>query len=146
MIKAQSELELAPLFEAVGKALLENREKLNLADLVNANHGDHMIEVFQIAAGAAKDKEGTGLAEAMEYAASLLERQAANGSAQSYSRGLRQIAIQMRKREISLDELIAFVQKNLAEWKPAQGKTLDSQPRSGDVLKDERTKRAYLGR
>ncbi len=128
-------MELAPLFEAVGNTLLQNREKLNLADRVNSNHGDHMIEVFQIAARAANEKGGGSLAEAMEYAANQLESRILNGSAQTYSRGLRQIAIQMRRREISLEELIAFVQNSLKEENSAQEKILESQPRPDEILK-----------
>ena len=135
MIIRHSSAELALLFEAVGNALLQNRENLNQADRVNANHGDHMIEVFQIAAGASREKEGESLAEEMEYAANLLESRISNGSAQTYSRGLRQIAIQMRSREISLDELISFVQNILEEENPAQEKIQEFELRPNEILK-----------
>ncbi len=71
----------------------------------------------------------------MDYAANLLESRISNGSAQTYSRGLRHIAIQMRSHEISLDELISFVQNILEEENPAQENIQESQPRPAEILK-----------
>ena len=79
---------LAPLFQAVGEALRQNQPALNQADSINGNHGDHMVEIFEIAARAAQEQQAAGLAEAMAYAASLLEAQSDNGSARMYAHGL----------------------------------------------------------
>jgi hypothetical protein len=126
---------LAPLFQAVGEVLRQNQPALNQADLVNGNHGDHMVEIFQIAAKAAQEKQSASLAEAMAYAAGLLEAQSSNGSARMYAQGLRQMAEQMRRYDISLDELIAYVQKVLREEKEAGQTAEPGLARSGEVLK-----------
>jgi hypothetical protein len=130
-----STYSLAPLFQAVGEALRQSQSALNQADPLNGNHGDHMVEIFQIAAQAAQEKQSAGLAEAMAYAASLLEEQTWNGSARMYAQGLRQMAEQLRQYGISLDDLVAYVQTVLSEEKEPGQKTELSQARSGDVLK-----------
>jgi hypothetical protein len=124
---------LAPIFAAVGEALLEQRQALNQADPYNGDHGDHMVEVFGVAAQAAREKSGAGLAEAMEYAAGLLAGLAGNGSAQVYAHGLAQVAAQLRRYEVSLEELSVFVQKALEE--EGGESAASAEPRSGEVLK-----------
>jgi hypothetical protein len=126
---------LAPLFWAVGEALRQSQPALNQADPVNGNHGDHMVEIFQIAAQAAQEKQSASPAEAMAYAADLLEAQTGNGSARVYAHGLRQVAEQLRRYDISLDELVGYVQKVLREEKDSRQTAEPGLARSGDVLK-----------
>lgn len=123
---------LASLFRAVGDVLRENREALNRADLENGNHGDHMVQVFDIAASAAHEKREAEFAEAMEYAACQLEAQADNGSAQLYAHGLQQIARQFRRYDLTLDDFLNFARAALAEDKVNQGTQSE---RRGDMLK-----------
>jgi len=109
--------ELAPLFDAVGQVLRQNQVELNQADPYNGNHGDHMIAIFDLARQAAQEKQAASMAEAMDYAADLLDRQAGNGSASVYGRGLRHMAAQFRHYNVDLDSLLAYVRKALAEDK-----------------------------
>ncbi len=126
-------LELAPLFAAVEQALTGNRELLNQADLMNGNHGDHMIAVFHLAARAAEEKQAAPLAEAMQYAAGLLGEQSNNGSARVYSSGLAQMAFQFRKHDLGLDDFVGYVRQALRENKEEVEQT--GETRSKDVLK-----------
>jgi hypothetical protein len=130
-----STYSLAPLFQAVGQALRQNQPALNQADPLNGNHGDHMVEIFEIAARAAQEIQDGSLAEAMAHAASLLEAQSGNGSASMYAHGLRQMAVQMRRSNISLDELVAYVQRVLREEKASEPATDPGLARSGEILK-----------
>lgn len=123
---------LASLFEAVGDVLRENREALNQADLVNGNHGDHMVQVFDIAANAAYEKREAEFAEAMEYAARLLEAQTGNRSAQIYAHGLEQMAQQFRRYGLTLEDFLGVVRAALAEDKI--NNSVQSE-RRGDMLK-----------
>jgi hypothetical protein len=126
---------LAPLFQAVGEVLRQNQSALNQADLQNSNHGDHMVEIFQIAAQAAQEQSAASLAEAMAAASGLLEALSGNGSAKMYAHGLRQMAEQMRRYDVSLDELVSYVQKVLREEKEAGETSGPGLARSGDILK-----------
>jgi hypothetical protein len=124
--------ELAPLFAAVGEALRQNQQALNQADTFNGNHGDHMVEIFEIAAQAARERGGASLAEAMEHASQLLEQRSHNGSAQVYAHGLRQMGAQFRHYQVTLGELIAYMRGVTGEGHKTENRAHN---RSGDVLK-----------
>jgi hypothetical protein len=107
------------LFSAVGQALESNRQALNQADPYNGNHGDHVVQIFQLASQAAEEKRDLPPAEIMEHAALLLQGQKQNGSAQEYARGLACMAEQFRKYEITLDGLVSYVRGVLVEDREA---------------------------
>ena len=130
-----STYSLAPLFQAVGDLLRDNRMALNQADTLNGDHGDHMVEIFEIAARAAQEKQAEKLAEAMAYAADLLDGQVENGSARLYAHGLRAMAEQMRRYDISLDELVAYIRRALRERKETRQTDEPGTVRSGEVLR-----------
>lgn len=133
--------DLASLFQVVGDVLRQNRQYFNEADPINGNHGDHMVEVFEIATHAAEELPDAAVADAMEHAARLLSARVDNGSAQVYAHGLEQLARQLRRYNVSLDNLLVYVQGALTE---AKGPSATDQPAtglpeggasSGDVLK-----------
>ena len=128
----QEAYELAPLFAAVGEALRQNQQAMNQADTFNGNHGDHMVEIFEIAAQAARERSAASLAEAMEHASQLLEQRSQNGSAQVYAHGLRQMGAQFRHYQVTLSELIAYMKGVTGEGREKEG---EAQNRSGEVLK-----------
>lgn len=138
----------APLFSAVGQALRQHQSDLNAADVYNSNHGDHMVQVFDLAARAVADAPEGSAADQMENAAGLLTTLSDNGSAQVYARGLEAMAAQFRRYNISMDEFLAYVRKVLAEDSDAgasqavtggsgDGDSVPGGPpsRSGDLLK-----------
>jgi hypothetical protein len=127
-----TEKTLAPLFRAVGETLRSNRGQLNAADPLNGNHGDHMVQVFDVAAQAAERVRGASLADAMQAAAQQLARQTGNGSAQLYALGLDQVAQQFRRYDISLDDLLGYVTKTLTDNSESGA---SAGMRSGDTLK-----------
>jgi hypothetical protein len=134
-----SPIDLAHLFQSAEAALILRQDELNQADPHNHNHGDHMVEVFQAATEAAAIKDGSGLAEAMEYAAALLRHRPENGSAQVYARGLSELAAQFRQRGLDLDDLTPYVRSTLAKRMSAEPLP-EAQPapagaNSGEVLK-----------
>ena len=49
-------IDLAKLFGAVASNLGEKRETLNQADTYNNDHGDHMVEIFEVVTQAVKEK------------------------------------------------------------------------------------------
>lgn len=126
------DLLLAPVFQAVQDVMEANRLVFNQADSLNANHGDHMVEVFSVAVQAANEKQAGGLAEAMDYASILLAARLENATAQVYAHGLAQLAVQLRKYDLTLADLVAYLRKTLNE---DQSSDVDETPRSKDVLK-----------
>jgi hypothetical protein len=68
----------------------------------------------------------------MEHASQLLEQRSHNGSAQVYANGLRQMGAQFRHYQVTLGELIDYMQGATGERREKESK---AQSRSGDVLK-----------
>lgn len=130
------DIELSRIFLAVRDALVQQREAFNQADPVNQDHGDHMVEIFEIAIHAAESKQDESLAGAMQYAGSLLNQQAGNGSALVYSRGLACLAEQFAERQIDLDDLAPYVRAYLyAAGKDKESEEEKPEGRSGEILK-----------
>jgi hypothetical protein len=123
-------LDLEVIFQSVQRVMEQNRLAFNQADAVNGNHGDHMVDIFGVASQAAREKAGASLSEAMGYAAELLRGMLANGSAQVYALGLAQLAEQLRKYNLDLDDLLPYMRK-VMEREPIGVKSA----RSGDILK-----------
>lgn len=121
--------DLTALFAAVGSVLRSARAELNAADAENANHGDHILQIFETAAAAASDVEaarpvfgGSGggpgaeeLARQMEAVARQLHTLADNGSAGVYAHGLEQIAGQLRRYDVGLDDFLAYLRRATGE-------------------------------
>ena len=51
-------LDLANLFQTVTGTLSQNRETLNEADTYNHDHGDNMVDTFEVITQAMKEKKG----------------------------------------------------------------------------------------
>ena len=133
----ESPIELQPeylqtIFNAVGESLEGRRDELNRLDEFNHDHGDHMVEVFHLAAQAAGDGELNALAESMKRASALLSARVENGSAQVYARGLSLLGEQFRQRQIELDDLLLVVQQYLSDQK---GEEQGVSGRSSEVSK-----------
>lgn len=136
--------DLAHLFQSVADVLQAQRSALNRVDSYNANHGDHMVAIFQDAVLAAQENPTDDLAEAMASASRLLRQRSENGSAQVYAVGLEQFARQFREHQVSLDDLVSYVQEVIKDGgassdretqtnKVEQGEA--KKDRSGSVLK-----------
>lgn len=89
MPKQPNRLNLANLFQSVACTLTGQKENLNNADTYNHDHGDNMVEVFNVISQAMQAKQNADPADQLEYASQLL-RQRKSGSAQVYAQGLSQ--------------------------------------------------------
>lgn len=131
--------ELAPLFLSVESVLRQKRQELNQADAYNGNHGDHMVAIFQIAAQSALAKQEAGLSQAMAYAAQQLAQQTNNGSARLYALGLEQMAEQFDRQQVTLAQLLGYIQHVLVDEKQGQQEGEESPlavlSKAGPVLK-----------
>lgn len=88
---AQS-LDLAKLFSAATKVLAKNQTTLNQADTYNHDHGDNMVEVFDVITQAMRERKGASSADQLEYASQLLRQKTQSGSGQVYAQGLERAA------------------------------------------------------
>ncbi|MCC7129671.1 MAG: hypothetical protein B6D39_03760 [Anaerolineae bacterium UTCFX2] len=129
----QQTASLAAVFAAVQAALEKHRQQLNQEDVINGNHGDHMVEVFLLASQAAASVSESDPGGAMIAAAQALENCSNNGSAEAYARGLRQMGEQLRRGGVTLNELAAVLEKALA---PDEGK-IDPENSTGQKVRDQ---------
>lgn len=127
--------DLAALFQAALERLSEQQQALNQADVINGDHGDHMVEIFQVALQAARLHAQSDLAEAMEEAGQALLQLPDNGSACLYARGLQHFAGQFRQHGVSLETLLAYGRNLLRPEKENVAHARDNSVHSAEVLK-----------
>lgn len=104
-----NQLDLLSLFGAVTNALEENKTELNKADSYNGDHGDNMVNIFNMVTGAvAKNKESdvsTQLAAASKLLGGLQ-----SGSAKEYAKGFATAANEFQGGELTSDSVLPLLQ------------------------------------
>ncbi len=86
------ELDLAQVFKAVSKTLVENQSSLDEADTVNHDHGTNMVNTFKLIEKAVKAKKDGTTTEQLAYASQMLREKSTSGSAMLYADGLENAA------------------------------------------------------
>ena len=120
-------LDLGKLFQSVTGTLSQNRESLNEADTENHDHGDNMVETFEVITQAMKAKKNADPADQLAYAAEIL-RQRKSGSAQVYSQGLEEASREFQGQQVTSGNAMQLIQALLGGGQAAQ------QPSGGDML------------
>lgn len=114
-------IDLAKLFGTVASSLGEQRETLNQADTYNNNHGDHMVEIFEVVTQAVKEKRNADPADQLAYASQILRRRK-SGSAQVYANGFANAAQQFQGQPVTTNNAGNLLQTLLGgSQSPAQG-------------------------
>jgi hypothetical protein len=126
-----NQFDLAGLFQTVTENLVGKKDLLNEADTYNANHGDNMVEIFEVITQAMKEKRDSDPADQLAYASQLL-RGKQSGSAQVYARGLAQASEQFQGKSITPDNAMRLIQSLLGGGE-APASQASSAP-SGDLL------------
>jgi hypothetical protein len=126
-----NQLNLANLFQSVVGSLSAQRETLNSADTYNHDHGDNMVQIFNVISQAMQEKKNATPADQVEYASQLL-RQQSSGSAQVYAQGLSQAAKEFQgQKQVTPNNAISLIQALLGG---GQASTAQSQGGVGDLL------------
>ncbi len=133
MFNQQNPLDLAKMFGAVTGALQQNKENLNQADEYNHDHGDHMVDTFEVITQAMREKQGADPADQLEHAAEIL-RQRKSGSAQVYAKGLSQASRDFKGQPISQNNAMSFIQTLLGGGHSAPVQQQQSSGGMGDML------------
>ena len=114
---AAQQVNLVKVFSTVATALASNRDTLNQADTYNHDHGDNMVEVFDVVAQAMKARKGASPADQLAYASELL-RQKESGSAKYYAGGLTQAAQQFTGKQVTPNNAMDLIQTVLGGGMP----------------------------
>lgn len=134
---------LAQVFEAVRQVVRENQAYFNTVDEFNHNHGDHLLEILDLAVRTLHDLHPGDLAGSMMAAGIAIKKLEGNESARVYSDGLIAFAQKLQQYGIEQAELIQFVREKTGEGR-LEKRNDDVQPvdeagdhdkRSGQVLK-----------
>jgi hypothetical protein len=126
-----NQLNLANLFQSVAGSLTDQRQNLNDADNYNHDHGDNMVEVFNVISQAMQAKQNADPADQLAYASQLL-RQRNSGSAQVYAQGLSQASKELKgQQQVTPDNAINLIQALLGG---GQASTAQPQSGMGDLL------------
>jgi hypothetical protein len=124
-------LNLPNLFKTVASSLGEQRTSLNAADPYNHDHGDNMVEVFDVISQAMQAKRNADPADQLLYASQLL-RQRKSGSAQVYAQGLSQASQEFKgQKQLTADNAINLIQALLGGGQPS---TATPQAGMGNLL------------
>jgi hypothetical protein len=102
-------IDLGKLFQTVTGTLAKNKESLNEADTTNHDHGDNMVNTFEVITRAMKEKQGADPADQLAYAAELL-RQQKSGSAQLYAKGLSQASQEFQGQQVTSGNAMTLIQ------------------------------------
>jgi len=126
---ATNQINLLEAFQAVGNALKQSQIELNQADNYNHDHGDNMVEIFDVITQAIKEKKGSDSASQLEYAAQLL-RSKQSGSAQYYTQSLDQAAQEFQGKTVTADNAMTLLQTLLGGGQASTQSSSDL----GDIL------------
>lgn len=128
---AVKSIDLGKLFGTVAKTLAQNQTQLNTADTYNHDHGDNMVQIFEVITQAMKEKQNASPADQLAYASQLLRAKSQSGSAQLYAEGLSDAATQFQgAKSINTNTAMTLIQTLLG----AQGSVPTGGSGSGDML------------
>jgi hypothetical protein len=125
------QIDLGKLFQTVAGTMAENKQQLNKADTYNHDHGDNMVEVFNVISQAMQEKKDADPADQLAYASQLL-RQRKSGSAQVYAQGLSQASKEFKgQSQVTTADAMKLIQSLLGGGQAASGQPLGG---VGDLL------------
>jgi Dak2 domain-containing protein len=107
--------DLSALFNVAAQALASNQSSLNQADVENQNHGDNMVQAFNMISQAMASQRGTAPATQLQHASEVLAQNATSGSGQIYAQGLAQAAQQFQgQKAVTPDNAMLLIQSLLS--------------------------------
>ena len=131
---ASNQVDLLSLFNQVSKTVKKSKTSLNNADSYNHDHGDHMVEIFEVITQAMKEKKNADPADQLEYAADILRRKEKSGSGQLYSKGLKEAAKKITGKNLDAGSVLTMLQTILGAGQATQQPK--QAPSSGGMLGD----------
>ncbi|MEW6084352.1 MAG: hypothetical protein AB1607_07140 [Chloroflexota bacterium] len=118
--KAKGGADLSALFSVAANALAANQQALNQADAQNGNHGDNMVQMFNLLTQVMAEQKGAPPSQQLSHASQYLQQHATSGSSKVYAQGLAQAAQQFQgQKSITPDNAMMLVQSLLGGGQPA---------------------------
>jgi hypothetical protein len=112
------DLDLSSIMQSVTEKLSDSKDELNQADSYNHDHGDHMVQIFNLIQNAVSDKKDQPVADQLQYASQVVEKEAHSGSAQLYAQNLSTAAQKFSGTSLNTDTVGVLIQSLLGAEKP----------------------------
>lgn len=113
-----SSIDLATLFGSVTKQLAQNKESLNEADSYNHNHGDNMVQIFNLVQNAVAKRSGKPVEDQLAYASQVVKDKTNSGSANLYAQGLEKAAKNLSGQDLNEKTMSVLLQSLLGVEQP----------------------------
>lgn len=106
-----SAIDLYKLFGTVQKTMVKNQTALNKADDYNQDHGDHMVEIFNVITRAMKERSNASPADQLAYASQLLRQTSSSGSSKIYAENLQDASAKLGNvKQVTPDNAMTLIQ------------------------------------
>ena len=104
-------MDLGSLFNVAAQAVAANQSSLNQADVENQNHGDNMVQVFNMISQVMANQQGAPPSTQLRRASQYLAQNGTSGSSQVYSQALAQASKQFRgKSAVTPENAMMLIQ------------------------------------
>lgn len=120
------DLDLSTIFKAVTGTLSENKTDLNQADEYNHNHGDNMVEIFDLIQKSVSQKQAFSPSTQLDYASKQLKAKATSGSAAAYAQNLALASKTLKGKQLSSDTVGTLIQSLMGIGKTSVKETSSS--------------------
>ncbi len=112
-------LPVDQLFALVTQTLSQHKETLNQADTYNHDHGDHVVEVFELVTQVAKEHPDAEPAEILALASQRLREQP-TGTARVYAETMAETAKSMQGKPLNVETIPLLLQGLLGVQQPQE--------------------------
>jgi len=113
-------IDLATIFQTVTARLSEKKDTLNEADTYNHDHGDHMVQIFDLIQNAVSKKTNKPVSDQLKYASKVVKDKAHSGSAELYAQGLSKAASNLSGADLNTNTMSTLVKSLLNVEEPQQ--------------------------
>ena len=113
-------MDLSTIFNTVTTQLADQQTALNQADEHNHDHGDHMVQIFNLIQGAVSQKENLPVPEQLKFASQVVAKEADSGSAKLYAQGLANAAKTFSDKDLQPDTLGLLIKSLMNVEDPPQ--------------------------
>ncbi len=100
--------DLIKMFGSALELLSNNKKDLNKLDGHNGNHGDNMVQIFDVITSALSDKKDEPVERSLSHAAKQV-RKINSGSAQAYAGNLEEAANQVKGNKLDVTQVATLL-------------------------------------
>jgi hypothetical protein len=103
-----SSQDLIKMFGSALQLLSNNKQELNQLDGHNGNHGDNMVQIFDVITSALSDKKNQPVEKSLSHAAKQV-RKINSGSAQVYAQNLEEAANEVKGNQLDVTQVATLL-------------------------------------